>query len=144
MDLQRPAPLPSLWRNRDYMLLWTGQMVSQLGSGVSRIAYPLVILALTHSPAKAGVAAALYSLPYLLFSLPAGALVDRWDRKRVMILCDLLRAAAVLTIPLALWLNALTLWQIYAVAFVEGSLFVFFNLAEVAALRRVLQSAELP
>jgi len=126
------------------MLLWSGQVVSTLGSSAAAIIYPLLILAITDSPGAAGIASALRALPYLLFSLPVGALVDRWDRKRVMILCDLLRAAAVLTIPLALWLNALTLWQIYAVAFVEGSLFVFFNLAEVAALRRVLQSAELP
>jgi predicted MFS family arabinose efflux permease len=126
------------------MLLWSGQVVSTLGSSAAAIIYPLLILAITDSPGAAGIASALRALPYLLFSLPVGALVDRSDRKRVMIWCDLLRAAAVLTIPLALWLNALSLWQIYAVAFVEGSLFVFFNLAEVAALRRVLQSADLP
>ena len=126
------------------MLLWSGQVVSTLGSSAAAIIYPLLILAITDSPGAAGIASALRALPYLLFSLPVGALVDRWDRKRVMIWCDLLRAAAVLTIPLALWLNALSLWQIYGVAFVEGSLFVFFNLAEVAALRRVLQSADLP
>jgi len=134
----------ALWKNRDYMLLWSGQVVSTLGSSAAAIIYPLLILALTNSPGAAGVAAALRALPYLLFSLPVGALIDRWDRKRVMIACDLLRAAAVITVPLALWLGALTLWQIYAVAFVEGSLYVFFNLAEVAALPRVVAVADLP
>lgn len=139
-----PKPGAPLWHNRDYMLLWSGQVVSTLGSTAASIIYPLLILAITNSPGAAGVAAALRALPYLLFSLPVGALVDRWNRKQVMILSDLLRAVAVLTIPVALWFDVLTLWQIYLVAFVEGSLYVFFNLAEVAALARVVPAADLP
>lgn len=137
-------PNRSLWQNRDYMLLWSGQVISTLGSSAASIIYPLLILAITSSPSQAGMAAALRALPYLLFSLPVGALIDRWDRKRAMIVCDLLRALVVSTIPVALWLDSLTLWHIYSVAFVEGSLFVFFNLAEVAALPRVVTTAELP
>lgn len=119
-------------------------MVSTLGSTTAGIIYPLLILAITDSPAAAGIASALRALPYLLFSLPVGALIDRWDRQRVMIACDLGRAAAVATIPLALWLDTLTLPHVYAVAFIEGTLFVFFNIAEVAALSRVVQRADLP
>ena len=78
----------SLWLNRDFMLLWSGQVVSNVGTQVSTLAFPLLILALTGSPAQAGFAGALRALPYLIFSLPAGALIDRWDRKRTMILCD--------------------------------------------------------
>lgn len=126
------------------MLLWSGQVVSTLGSAASSIIYPLLILALTGSPAAAGLAAALGSLPYLVFSLPAGALIDRWDRKRVMIVCDIGRAITVFSVPIALWLDALTIWQLYAAAFVEGTLFVFFNIAEVAALPRVVPTAQLP
>jgi predicted MFS family arabinose efflux permease len=126
------------------MLLWSGQVVSTLGSTASTIVFPLLILALTNSPAAAGVASALRAAPYLIFSLPVGALIDRWDRKRVMILCDVWRGIAVLTVPVAVWLDALTIWQIYLVAFVEGSLFVFFNIAEVAALPRVVPTALLP
>src|SRR5438093_4331683 len=86
---QPPATrLPALWRNRDYMLLWSGQLVSTLGSAASQVVFPLLILAITNSPAAAGIAGALFMLPYALFSLPAGALIDRWDRKRVMVLCD--------------------------------------------------------
>src|SRR5882672_3950862 len=136
--------LPSLWRNRNYMLLWGGQVVSTVGSSASQIIYPLLILALTDSPAAAGIAASLHALPYLLFSLPVGALVDRWDRKRVMIWSDLGRAAAVASIPVAMAFDVLSLTQIYLVSFVEGTLFVFFNLAEVTALSRVVQPAALP
>ena len=126
------------------MLLWGGQVVSTLGSSATSIVYPLLILALTNSPSAAGVAAALRTIPYLIFCLPVGALIDRWDRKRVMILCDLGRALIVCTVAIALWLDALTVWQLYAVAFIEGSLYVFFNLAEVAALPRLVPAAQLP
>ena len=126
------------------MLLWGGQVISTLGSAALSIIYPLLILDLTGSPTAAGVAAALRAVPYLLFSLPAGALIDRWDRKRVMILCDLGRALVVLSVPIAMWLDVLTIGQLYATAFVEGSLFVFFNLAEVAALPRLVPTAQLP
>lgn len=135
---------PSLWHNRDYMLLWSGQLVSQLGSGVSQIAYPLLILALTHSPARAGVVGALYSVPYLLFSLPAGALVDRWNRKRVMIVCDAGRALALGSIPVAYAFGHLTLIQLYITALTEGTLFVFFNIAEAACLPRIVPGPQIP
>jgi MFS family permease len=140
-----PAPTPRpLWRNRDYVLLWSGQVVSTLGSSVSGIAVPLLILALTGSPEAAGIAGALGSIPYLLFSLPAGALVDRWDRKRVMLLCELGRALSLASVPVALALGVLTIWQLYINAFIEGTLFVFFNLAEVAALPQVVSKEQLP
>ena len=134
----------SLWHNRDYMLLWSGQVVSTLGSTASSIVYPLLILALTDSPMAAGIAGAISAIPYLIFSLPAGALIDRWDRKRVMILCDIGRGMTVVSIPIAMAFDALTLWQIYAATFIEGSLFVFFNIAEVAALPRVVSQNQLP
>jgi predicted MFS family arabinose efflux permease len=138
-----PDPAP-LWKNRDYMLLWSGQVVSTLGSTASSVVIPLLILALTSSPEAAGIAGALRALPYLVFSLPVGALIDRWDRKAVMIRCDVGRAIAVASIPVAMAFDLLTLTQIYAVALVEGSLFVFFNIAEVAALPRVVTPAQLP
>jgi predicted MFS family arabinose efflux permease len=140
-----PSPKPRhLWRNTDYMLLWGGQTVSSIGTGVSGIAFPLLILALTHDTAKAGYALALRALPYLIFSLPAGALIDRWNRKRVMILCDIGRAVALGSIPVAYAFGGLSLVQLYVVAGVEGSLFVFFNIAEAACLPRVVPKTQLP
>ena len=136
--------LPELFRNKNYMLLWSGQVVSTVGSSASQIIYPLLILALTDSPAAAGIAASMRALPYLLFSLPVGALVDRWDRRRVMIGSDVGRVLAIASIPVALAFDALSLPQIYAVSFIEGTLFVFFNIAEVTALSRVVPAAQLP
>lgn len=137
----RPKPL---WRNREYLLLWSGQAVSELGSSASQLAFPLLILTLTHSPAQAGIAGALRSLAYLLLGLPAGALIDRWDRKRTMMLCDVGRALAMGSIPLAMALNHLTILHLYAVSLIEGALFVFFGLAESAALPHVVAKEQLP
>src|SRR5919204_4011135 len=89
-----------LWRNPDYMLLWSGQLVSTMGTGVSQLAFPLLMLAITRSPAQAGLLGAVEALPYVIFSLPAGALVDRWNRKRVMVICDTGRAVSMASIPL--------------------------------------------
>jgi MFS family permease len=115
-----------------------------VGTQVSQLAYPLLMLALTDSPAQAGFLSAARTIPYLLLGLPAGALVDRWDRKRVMIVCDAGRALALGSIPLALAFGWLTLAQLYAVALVEGMLNVFFNLAETAALTRVVSREQIP
>lgn len=82
-------------RNRDFMRLWSGQVVSALGSAVSSLAFPLLVLALTHSPARAGLVGLAGTLPFLLFQLPAGGLVGRWDRKRTMIVSDALRGGAI-------------------------------------------------
>jgi predicted MFS family arabinose efflux permease len=109
-----------------------------LGSYVTAIAYPLLILAMTGSPATAGVARFLGTLPYILFQLPAGALVDRVNRRRLMIACDVGRIVAIASIPLAGLLGLLSVAQIVVVAFVEASLFVLFRLAEQSAIRMVV------
>jgi predicted MFS family arabinose efflux permease len=139
-----PRRPKSLWLNRDYMLLWSGQVVSNVGTQVSTLAFPLLILAVTGSPAQAGFVGALRALPYVIFSLPAGALLDRWDRKRTMILCDTGRALSLASIPVALATGHLTLIQLYLVSLIEGTLFVFFNIAEAACLPRVVPKEQLP
>jgi len=139
-----PRRPKSLWLNRDYMLLWSGQVVSNVGTQVSTLAFPLLILAVTGSPAQAGFVGALRALPYVIFSLPAGALIDRWDRKRTMILCDTGRALSLASIPVALVTGHLTIIQLYLVSLIEGTLFVFFNIAEAACLPRVVPKEQLP
>jgi len=112
--------------------------VSTLGSQMAHIAYPLLVLAITGSPAIVGYVSALRITPFVLLSLPVGALIDRWDRRRVMLLCDLGRAVVVSSLPLAMLFAEPSLWHIMAVALVEGTLMAFYNLAEVAALPRVV------
>jgi predicted MFS family arabinose efflux permease len=133
-----------LWRNRDFTILWSGQAVSTLGSSISQIALPLLVLALTHSPAQAGLLGALQFVPYLLLSLPAGVLLDRWNRKTVMLLCDAGRALALGSLPLVVLVvgQPLTLLHIYLVAVTDGTFFVFFNLAESSALPHVVPAPQ--
>ncbi|MBL8363574.1 MAG: MFS transporter [Rubrivivax sp.] len=133
-----------LHRQREYMLLWGSQVVSNFGAHASGIIYPLLILALTGSPAQASWATALRIVPYLLLSLPVGALIDRWDRRRVMLACHVGRAAVVASLPVAMVAGVLTVQQIYVVAVLEGVLMVFFNIAETAALPRVVPLVQLP
>lgn len=133
----------SLWRNRDFVLLWSGQAVSSVGSQVSQLAFPLLVLAVTQSPALAGLVGAVRVVPFLALCLPAGALVDRWNRKRVMIFCDAGRALAMGSIPLFYALGRLSIVQLFVASIVEGTLYTFFNLAETAALTRVVPKEQL-
>src|SRR6202020_821749 len=113
-----------LRRNRDYMLVWAGQGVSELGSQISTVAYPLLVLALTHSPAKAGVVGLARWLPLALFALPAGALADRFDRKRLMIGADVVRLLGAGSIVLALAVGHPAYTQVMVVAFLDGAMFI--------------------
>lgn len=134
-ETARPGPL---WRSRDYLLLVCGQVVSTTGSQFSLVAFPLLALFISGSPAQAGLIGSVRLLPYFLLSLAAGALTDRWNRKRVMQICDAGRALSLASIPIAFALGHLTLLQLYLVSLIEGTLFVFFDLAEVACLPRVV------
>ena len=135
-------PVP-LHRNRDFMILWSSQVASTVGTRVTSVAFPLLVLAVTGSPAQAGLVAFAQTLPYLVLFLPAGALVDRWDRKRTMLVCEAGRAVALGSIALAIYLDTLTIAQLVVVAFIEGSLFVFFDLCEGAALPRLVPPEQL-
>ena len=138
MSVEGVTARPSLLRNRNFMLLWSGQLVSWVGTEVTGITLPLVVLALTGSPARAGLVAAVRGAIYVLLALPAGALVDRWDRRRVMVLANTGSGLAMGSICAALFLGRLTLAQLYIAGAVEGACFVFANLARFAALIRVV------
>ena len=149
MGVAADGPVPGgldkvvpLRRNRDFQLLWGGQAVSVLGSQTSKIAYPLLVLAMTGSPAKAGIAGFAAMLGYLLFPLLAGGLADRHDRKRIMIACDALRLAAVGSIAVAGWAAHITYVQVLVAGFVEGTASVFFGLAQRGALPMLVHPSQ--
>lgn len=135
---------PGPWHDRNFRWLWSGMCVSTLGSHAAGIVYPLLVLALTASPETVGWVSALRITPFVLLCLPVGAMIDRWDRRRVMLWCDAGRGLTVGSLPLAMLWGPPTLLHIVAVAVVEGTLMVFYNLAEVAALPRVVAKAQLP
>ncbi|MEU6139628.1 MFS transporter [Streptomyces sp. NPDC047081] len=137
------AAPPSLWRNRDFVLLWSGQVLSTLGTRTSAVAVPLIVLAMTGSPGRAGVAGFVATLPYLLFYLPAGAVLDRLDRGHVMLWCEAVRVLALGSIPVALWLDRLTYTQLLVAGFVGGTCFVFFSVAEKSVLPSLVSPEQL-
>jgi hypothetical protein len=133
-----------LSRNRDFVLLWSGQLVSTLGSQVSLVAFPLLVLALTGSPAKAGIVGFANTIPVLLLYLPAGVVVDRHDRRLLMAASSTVGAIALGSLAVALALGDLVFAQIVAVAFVEGSVTAIFSLTEQGALPLVVDASQVP
>ena len=133
----------SIWHNKDYLLLWGGKTTSSFGRQVSQLALPLIILAITGSPALAGFISGLALVPYVLLSLPAGVFVDRWNRKRLMIICDIGRAICLGSVPIAIWLGRLTIIQLCLVTLIEGIFFVFFDIAEASCLPKVVSPEQL-
>lgn len=120
----------SLWRERDFLLLWSGQTIDQLGSQVSWLALPLVAIVTLHASAfEVAALGAAGALPVLVVSLPAGAVVDRTRRRPLMIGCAVGCAAATGSVPLAAAVGHITLVQLYAVAVAVGSLTVVFDAA---------------
>lgn len=132
-----------LFRNRDYVVLVAGQVVSFVGSQVQDIALPLLVLAITGSPLQAGLVLGASAVAYLVASLVAGGLVDRWNRKRVMMVCDGARAVLTLSIAAALWAGHLTMPHLYLAVAVLGALGIFFSVANTAALPNVVREDQL-
>ena len=115
MTAATAAPgLKPLHRQPLFLRFWSAQTVSVFGDQVSALAIPLTaILVLDASAFEVGVLTAMAWLPHLIFALPAGVWIDaRPHRRRMMIAADLLRAAALATLPIAYWLGGLTIWQL--------------------------------
>jgi MFS family permease len=139
-----PVTAVPLRKNRDFVLLQAGQLLSNVGTQLTQIAYPLLVLALTHSPARAGIVAFARALPLWLFALPAGLAADRFNRKRLMILSDVVRTATVTALGVAILVHHVAFWEIPVVAFVEGAGAALFGGAQMGAMRAVVPKPQLP
>jgi len=129
-------------RNPRFRRLWVGQVVSAIGDYFYMLAVPILINALTGSTAAIGLAMILgFALPQLLFGIPAGVLVDRWERRRVMLVADTLRACLVLGGLLAR--DAQTLWILYVVGFLVSVAGRFFYPAQSALIPSLVGEDEL-
>jgi MFS family permease len=134
----------SLWRHRNFLLLWSGQSVSEIGSSVTQLALPLTaVVVLRASTFQVGLLTSASTLAFALIALPAGALVDRWAKRRLMIWCDVARMVIIGSVPLAAALGMLTLGQLYAVAVTAGVGTVFFDVAYQSYLPEVVDRAHL-
>jgi MFS family permease len=140
---RRPPP-PSLWRDAGFRSLWAGQTASQFGEQATLVVLPLIaVLALNADAAQLGVLRAVGQAPALLLALPAGAWVDRWRTRTVMMLADLGRALALSACALAGLLGGLSLPALLVAAFAAGSLSVFFDVGYQASLVRLVQRDQL-
>lgn len=118
----------------DFWKFWSGETISSFGSSITVFALPLVVFNLTGSSVALGVTFAMFGLPHLFFGLLIGAWVDRVDRKRLMIIVDLLSATVVAALPFASAAGVLSIWWIYATAFTLATLGIFFQAAQFAAI----------
>lgn len=127
----------------NYWKYWLGQTISNLGSSVTLFALPLLVYKLTGSALNLGISAAVDMLPYLLFGLLLGAITDRVNRKRLMILVDILRALVIATIPCAALLGWLSVWWIYAAGFINATLTICFESGQFAAIPNLVGQDDL-
>ena len=147
MTSASPADLPTdptprrggLWHHADFRRLWIGDTASQFGTMITMLALPLLAVTGLHaSPFEAGLLAACETIAFLIVGLPAGAWVDRMRHRGVMIVNDLIRAAALSSLPVAAAMDALSMGQLYLVALVVGSCTVFFDVAYQSYLPRLV------
>ena len=138
-----PAVIP-LSRNLNYKLLWVSQALSQFGGNAAGIAFPLLVLAITNSPAMVGLVLGTGAAASLIVGLPAGALVDRWDRKKVMLGCVAVDVIATASLITALWLGAAGVVHLIVVAAVWGMCAAMFGSAEGACLPALVSNDQLP
>ncbi len=133
-----------LWHHLDFRRLWIGETVSQFGTQITFLALPLVAILVLHaSTFEVGLLTALDTVGFLVVGLPAGAWVDRMRFRSVLIVNDILRAAALGSIPLAQVLGVLTIGQLYVVAVVAGVCTVFFDVAYQSYLPELIDRSTL-
>jgi len=139
-----PARPGALSRHRDFLWLWGGQTVSQIGSQVTIVALPLVaIVVLKASTMEVGLLSTATTSAYLLIALPAGVLADRASKRRVMLCCDLASLVVIGSVPAAHAAGVLTLGQLYAVALAASALSAFFLVAYTSYLPSLLERGQL-
>jgi MFS family permease len=138
-----PSALSTLRANRNFRLLWIGQVLSDLGTQIGSIAYPLLVLALTHSALIAGAVGTAASAAAFAVRLPAGALADRLDRRRTLIVCDGARTAALGVLAVLVATDAVAWPVVMVVAVVDRMGDTLFTPASIAALPLIVDDEHL-
>ena len=129
---------PGLWHNRDFNLLWSGQCLSDLGTAMSDLALPLLVLQLTGSPTRAGLVGTVGLAIATACRLPAGVLADRFDRRRLLIVCDAVRLVGYAALAWAVMAKAATMPVILAVVAAGAAATAVFSTTEFAAVRSLV------
>ena len=133
-----------LWRNREFNLLWVSQSFSDVGNAIAALAVPLLVLALTASPVQAGLVGTVGLVTTVVCRLPAGVLVDRADRRRIMLICDAVRLVAYLVLGVAVLRGQATLGLVFVVVVIGSAANSFFGTAEYSCMRTIVRPGQLP
>ena len=133
-----PDGVVPLRRHRDFRRYWVAREVSIGGTLVTAVALPVLVYRLSGSPSLTALITVVEGLPYLMLGLFSGALSDRLDRRRVMVVADVVAALVIASVPLAWWLGALTPWHALAAGFLSQAAFVFFDGAAFGALPAIV------
>ena len=142
--MEHDTRLTGLWRHTEFLKLWSAQTISSAGTQITILAIPIIaVTALDATPFQMGLLTASLSLPSLLFGLLAGAWLDRRSRRPILIASDIGRAVLLLTVPLAHYLDLLSLRQLYIVAFCFGLLNLLFEVAYRAFLPSLVSRSQL-
>src|SRR5579863_9116867 len=137
-------PRGGLWSHPDFLKLWTGQSISELGSQVSQLAIPwLAAVGLHASPIEFSLLGVFGFLPFILFALPAGVWVDRLRRRQVLIVGDSARAVLLTLIPILWAAGVLQIWHLLVLQFVFGIFTVFFDVAYQSYLPALIEREHL-
>jgi MFS family permease len=137
-------PTGGLWRHPDFVKLWSAETVSQFGTQFTQLALPLVAIDVLHVSAfEVAALTTVEFLPFLLVSLPAGVWVDRLRRRPILVVGDVSRALLLGSVPVAYWLGALTMAQLYIVGFLVGIATVFFDVAYQSYLPALVERQQL-
>ncbi|NUR90521.1 MAG: MFS transporter, partial [Nonomuraea sp.] len=132
-----------LRKNVRFQLLWVGSAVSELGSELTRLAMPLLVLALTGSPGLAGVVAGARTVALLVMQMPAGVWVDRWDRRRTLVAAQGFQAVGSALLTALIVTGQVRLWQFVTLAVLDGLCAAFIGPVQHAAVRGVVPSGQL-
>ena len=132
-----------LSQNRPFNIFWAGQALSVLGDAFVLIAVPLLVLDATGSVAQMGLVTAVYGLGSLVAGIFTGAIVDRVDRRRLMVRCDLGRLAVYGAVPLGWWMLGPQLWLVYLVTFLGAALAMLFGVAYITAVANLVDRDQL-
>lgn len=137
--VRRQSPYLRLVRNRNFSLLWVGQLISLMGDRVHVIALGALV-ANRGTPLEVGLTFAATAVPSVVLGPLAGVLVDRWDRRRTMIACDVVRAVLVLAVPVAFEIH---IGLVYASAFLIATVTLLFRPAKTAVVPSVVKDRDL-
>ncbi|WP_051696570.1 MFS transporter [Streptomyces sp. NRRL S-244] len=137
-----PVHHPSLWHNRDFNVFWLGQALSVLGGSISLLALPLLVLDATGSVVQMGLITVISAVGAIATGLFAGYVVDRTDRRRLMITCDLARALLLGAVPF-IWLAGPRIWVLYVLTALVTVLKTLFDVAYVTAVPNLVRAEDL-